>query len=335
MRKRKHLGEKSETLLKIIVGIGTVVTTIWTVFSIPNNVTTYSDWIQNPFVKQLIVILILIGFLALYILGSIIYYQIATLLMRLTYNKLISKSTSKIVIEESNLQVGGLVVFEMTLKSWLNNGFIKTVIRTAYEERTEFAIRYDEEKKTGRLTTNFPLQKNKQPFNLKWKWKIPSNFSTGDYMVRISICEAQNILGFKFTHEVSKKIHHISIEQIPNQKIEIQKIMKPDISTMNCLDINSKPKSGWIRVKLYNDSNNEYNDCFGHIDTDIGQFPLYDYKEYLKNSKDQDKDAFSSFSIKPKSPKLLYADIRTNESTVKITVDFGKNRITQILPLII
>lgn len=59
--------------------------------------------------------------------------------------------------------------------------------------------------------------------------------------------------------------------------------MNSDIQELTPFNIKSKPVSGWICVKVYNDMNVNMKGCFDCTKTDIDQFYLYDYQEFLRN----------------------------------------------------
>lgn len=215
IKRDKKMAEKTDRSTKILIVI-TALTAIPAILTVPDYVSTHSNWVQNDNMKNIIIPIILIAFFAVYLATTIIIVQFGQSIIRGFYRHFKGSYTSKIIAEESKLHVGGVITFETEFNTWLKNGFIKTIIRTRYEESVEILIRYDEDRNLGKISGVH--RKSEHP-SIRWKWHIPPNFSDGEYVILIKICDMESLLGFRITSDVSVMKHKISIAKTENQSL--------------------------------------------------------------------------------------------------------------------
>jgi hypothetical protein len=320
-RRRKTLG-KLDFAVAVVFMVASLISIIPNYHAIKHYVISHLS--QNPTLSVVLILLILAVISIFY---CIITYRIFKALLLLFY-RFKTKFDTEIVLDKSNIYLGGSLVFEAKFSAWLNHGFIVTRIQTQFGEYEEIFVSYDKTTKLGKLNKKYTDR------ILNWKWKIPSNFSNGKYTISIILYDIEDIFWYWKNKNIMKfTVQTIVIKEPPKKTVEIQKIMKPSIKTIKSLELNTKPMSGWICVKVYNDTDIEHGGCYGEITTDNKKFQLYDYEEFLKNGKNQDIDPYATFSLEPKSTKRLYADIKTDTDLIKISLDIGKEEIVKELPL--
>lgn len=115
-------------------------------------------------------------------------------------------------------------------------------------------------------------------------------------------------------------------------RVAIVEIIKPELTGMQPLDTTLLPASGWIGVKVINDSDIEYKGCLGKVKTDAEEFDLFDWEEYLRNL-DTKRCADRVFNLLAHETKRLYSEVKTNTAQVSVTLDIGKETIKKELPL--
>jgi hypothetical protein len=230
------------------------------------------------------------------------------------------------VLGRSVPEVGGRLYIEGDITGRFVNGFASITFRTQYGDQDRVFLFYDKDKAIGRLHGD----KVKEPFALKWK--IPEDFADGDLRIHIEVYDVQTSDIIKETKSLHPMGSWSATMAIAGQKsggIEIQKMMQPSNHGLRKFDSSAVPMSGWVCVKLYNDSDTSYKLCIGRIRTDAGVFPLYDYERI--NGAASDGRKATTFSIEPNSTKLLCANIISRTPRGKVHIDIGKEEIVREL----
>ena len=211
IKRRKNLGEGYNRLATTILVISAIVICIPIIFSFPDYATKGSEWSQNQTAKIIIAILIVIVLSAITLLLGLISIQFGLASIRGVYRHFKGEYKSRIILDESKPHIGGSLVFETEFNSWLQNGFIRIIIKTKYEEKDDFTIRYNKAKKIGELFGIYRIGKDTP---IRWRWNIPTNFPDGEYKIKIIIYDMINLLGFKKNINDFTMKHQITITDI-------------------------------------------------------------------------------------------------------------------------
>lgn len=154
-------------------------------------------------------------------------------------------------------------------------------------------------------------------------WNIPTDlFETEEqYPVKIFLMDVYVLKLFKtirWKHIAARWETEIQITEPKKAGIEIQKFMKPNLDQPSSFNSNNPSVSGWICVKVYNDTDKDHKSCFGTIKTDAGKFTLYDYHDILTATEaTYNGKGNPFFTLEAHSPKILCAKITARESRLQ------------------
>jgi len=295
---------------------------------VPSIVNSVNSQVAQTIYSIFSLVTLLVGF----VIYSIFTFRLGHSLL-VTYFKSKIIFNAKIVTEKSKPYLGGYLAFQAEISGWLYAGYVSARIKTEFEEDQIFRVEYDKKKKMGNMHR---LRKNHQ---LQWKWKIPNDFSDGEHEISIALHDTENIFFIWKGDTLRREINYKVIITRHPKNIEIQKITRPTIKTINEIDLNSTQISGWICVKVYNDTDVNHSGCYGQAIINNTEFPLYDYEEFLKRGSTENIDAYTSFTLEQNSIKRLYANIeltrtqKEKDDQIKISIDIGKEEIVRELPL--
>jgi len=318
VKKRKQtMGHRLELLVEISVIAGFIILVIT---SVANLQQFLDENTSNGIVAITLFILLLVVISALTIFGTISIIAAFDYL----FAKLATKNFSANIMPESIIKLGGTIFIQSEFSGVLKHGYLIAHISSPFNETKPITSHYDDTKKLGTINTG--------KFDIKWKWNIPENYFDGEYEIRVELWDVINWAKIrKIPFIVKTQDLTIDVSRKTEEKIAIQKIILPPIKSISKFD--SKLQSGWICIKIYNSIEQKINCCFGFISTNEGQFPIYDYKSYLRDKKENDLDLYLSFSLEPNSTKLLYSEIKGDKNHIKIIIDVGKEEITKELSL--
>ncbi|MCV0373679.1 MAG: hypothetical protein K5793_09030 [Nitrosarchaeum sp.] len=313
--------EKSLTILLIITAIIGMPTLFVQTASQTEQLNVFFD---NQYVKAgLAIALLMLVSLAFPIFGIIVIK-----LLTVCHNAIRNPNFLVKITDESELHIGGSIFLEATFKGTFSNGYIITHIRSPYGEVKKYEDRYEKDKKLGRIRGTF---KNDIPVN--WVCEIPETFHHGTYHVTIELFDITTwLFSIRTTQKLTTERFDVPITKQQEKPIDIQTVIKPHIKSLNAVDLSSKPLSGWICIKTYNDSKENKNNCFGIVKTDMGQFSLYDYESFLRDGK-TNLDGYASFSFDAHSAKRLFAEIKSNTTIITVSIDLGKEQVSKELVL--
>lgn len=173
-----------EKLLAIVLIIGTI-------FGIITTIPTMIDIIKKPDVwnNGIVQALFFISILGIFMVLNIFLVVFMVKTIRFFVYRLLAKSKiDASLLEESKTNVGEDVLFNVKFNAELINGYFTIKIRSPFWEEKENKIRFDEDKKIGQLRGRYDNR------TTKLKCNIPSNFSSGDYDIIISIFDVHDWL---------------------------------------------------------------------------------------------------------------------------------------------
>lgn len=166
----------------------------------------------------------------------------------------------------------------------------------------------------------------------EWSWGIPDDAPLGKYQIYMRV---HSHLGINNRPVMDEKEETITViprsekleksEAVPTHGITIVEIMEPELIGVQPLDATSLPTSGWIGVKVVNDSEIGYKGCLAKVKTNAGEFPLYDRQEYLRNVGTGNPNL--TFNLFGHETKRLYSNITANTAKVTVIIDIGKETI--------
>jgi len=136
------------------------------------------------------VLVVLFGFLTASLIFILVIGLFASRAAEYLIQRFSKKELSVKILEESELNRGGSMLFDVTFSGMLFHGYFVIDIRSPYWEEKETLVRYDNVKKYGNLKGKYI---NRQ---FKLKSKIPSDFSVGEYDVSVRV-EDLFFWGFK------------------------------------------------------------------------------------------------------------------------------------------
>lgn len=284
----------------------------------------FPEFVKNPYV-------VLSAFVSFYALIVTLLVAVATFFGQLIVSAVMrfnGKMLDVTMLEKSKIETGGSIDIDGRLTGDLENGYITFVVETPFGTMEKIRLFYDEEKKVGRLNGNL-IRKH-----FLIHWNIPANLVGSDeqYHVTVNLVDVYVLKlfrVFKWKHVGARWQTDIQINEPKKPNIEIQKLIRPHIDGLTVLNGNDLSKSGWICVKVYNDTERTHKDCFGKIKTDSGEFALYDYNNIVANHSNGKTNPF--FTIDAHSPKILCANIQTKDMVITITIDVGKEEICKEL----
>ena len=309
--------------LELLVGISVITVSI---ISVITYVPDLQQFLNENTSNEILTITLFILFFVLISVLTIFWAISISATLDYLFAKLLTKDFSTNIMPKSIIKLGGTIFIQSKFSGMLKHGYLIAHISSPFNETKPITSHYDDIKKLGTINTG--------KFNIKWKWDIPENYIDGEYKIRVELWNVINWAKIrKIPFIVKTQDLTIVVPRKTEKKIEIQKIILPPIKSIS--KFNSKLQSGWICIKIYNNIEQKINDCFGFIGTNEGQFPIYDYKSYLRDKKENDLNLYSSFSLEPNSTKLLYSEIKGDKNHIKIIIDAEKEEITKELSLVL
>jgi hypothetical protein len=244
-------------------------------------------------------------------------------------------------IENPKVNRGQSVNFQIRItSSWfsLTSGFIKIVIVDPHLKKTRF---YDypssqTEPKHGDLNGWYQGKEASSA-----SWRVPNDASEGEYTVHINACGRQPnpffILQMK-TYRLKSQTLKFTVLPSPKEKVEILQPSKCGLRNIPAIDLRTLPAKGGIRLKVHNSEAIEYRDCTGRVITGDGneEFELIDYREYLNTNSHGNNDMilYTIFDIPANSDKLLFAEVKTDDGRIKVSLDIGKDTVEKEFRLV-
>ena len=314
---------------KILSGIVTGIFLISAILGTISLLPDVQEYVEKIFGGQnfaiiLLYFLIIVGFAIL-----IIPILVANRVIDFIAQWITRRNVSITILEGSKRHLGGVLLFKIEYTALLNNGYFRIQLRSPFNEEDSLYPYYNKIIKKGILRGHF------QKRSFQYKWDIPTNFTQGKFKINIELWNMISWFGIRKQYRLKMQEEFVDInESTPKQIISIHKVTNPKLKALDNIDLNSKPMSGWICIKIQNTNDFDIKDCFGKIVTDIGDYALYDYEAFIKNGEKSNIEDFVVFPIDNNSTKRLYAKIESNNTIVKSEIDFGKEEINQELSLI-